>query len=403
MKLTPALVVCLSLAGNVVLGTLVFKSQSDAQRPRDQTIASTVLAPTDSTPVAVEPSAKTTALWTKLETRDFASADQIRESYDAFKRELRAAGVPENIINAVISSQIMRHADHRRANAQARTKDEVWSVAWNFFGNLDSTTRAEMAATWAEQHATLIAALGDAFIATPDFQRNLKRDFGSVSLEKAVAIQKIKDDYDSMRSSPRSLIGGVTLPEDLDKTALLEKNKRADIAALLTPQELLDYELRNSDLASGLRRDLRAFAPTETEFRAIFALKSEADKNQETSSRTGLVEFDNAQLEKVKTTLGEARYAEFIRAQDFRFQQVTELTERLELPFEKTVAVYDVSKDAEKRATKIRRDKTLTDDAKAQALNQLYDETGTTLTDSLGPRGFAAFKEGGWWMTLTQR
>ena len=39
---------------------------------------------------------------------------------------------------------------------------------------------------------------------------------------------------------------------------------------VLTPEQLLEYQLRNSDLASNLKYQIGAFEPTESEYHAIF-------------------------------------------------------------------------------------------------------------------------------------
>ena len=56
---------------------------------------------------------------------------------------------------------------------------------------------------------------------------------------------------------------GTIDPEDLRKAM---KQSEAAMAAILTPEEMLDYNLRFSMTAGGMRAQLAGFAPSEQEF-----------------------------------------------------------------------------------------------------------------------------------------
>src|SRR5258707_692709 len=95
--------------------------------------------------------------------------------------------------------------------------------------------------------------LNDPFFATDDVSATQRRQFGNLSRQKVDSVQRIEDDYSEMTSAIRAAMAGITLPEDRDKLALLAREKHADLAAVLTPGELADYELRSSPITSLLR------------------------------------------------------------------------------------------------------------------------------------------------------
>jgi len=187
--------------------------------------------------------------------------------------------------------------------------------------------------------------------------------------------------------------------------AFLEAEKRKDLGGILSPEELENYELRSSQTANQMRWQLNAFAPSEQEFRSIFDLQRTFDlqypnnRSSDDAANQQRAAAQTALQDQIKASLGEARYAEYQRAQDGNFQQLANLADRLELPKETAVAVYDFSKDIQQRAQQIRSDKNLKGDAKNQALAALADEANAKVIASLGQRGYDAYKEnGGWWL-----
>ena len=58
----------------------------------------------------------------------------------------------------------------------------------------------------------------------------------------------------------------------------VRKKFRDELAIVLTPQQIENYELRNSDTASNMRYQMQYFEPNEAEFRAIFKAKEAAEE-----------------------------------------------------------------------------------------------------------------------------
>ncbi len=65
---------------------------------------------------------------------------------------------------------------------------------------------------------------------------------------------------------------------DREKLALLNRERRADLERVLTPEELFEYDLRQGPTAMRLRSQLAAFQPTEEEYRAIFTVQHALDR-----------------------------------------------------------------------------------------------------------------------------
>ena len=66
-------------------------------------------------------------------------------------------------------------------------------------------------------------------------QKRLYRQI-QATVEDLAVIQRINDDYAEMTAQLRAAMQGITLPEDRAKLLLLEREKRADLAALVLAQ-----------------------------------------------------------------------------------------------------------------------------------------------------------------------
>jgi hypothetical protein len=195
------------------------------------------------------------------------------------------------------------------------------------------------------------------------------------------------------------------LPEDKEKMDYLQKEEKAEIAAELSPDELLEYQLRTSNTAGNLRYMLTAFNPTEDEFRAIF--KAQQDFDSQYGSSDGPLtpdqlkerEAHNADLfTKIQDAIGPERAAEYKVESDPNYVQLSRLVDRLELPAAATQQVASVQGDITKRADAIRKDPGLSAADKSSQLAALADEASAQITAVMGDRGLQAYKQngGGW-------
>jgi hypothetical protein len=99
--------------------------------------------------------------------------------------------------------------------------------------------------------------------------------------EKQARVDRIRRDYDDVRSrtaaeyaaAAGSFPGG--LNAFLRQLALLEREKRTDLAAVLSPEELDALELAESNAGQTVRRSLAGSGATEAQIRAVFRLERE--------------------------------------------------------------------------------------------------------------------------------
>jgi hypothetical protein len=103
------------------------------------------------------------------------------------------------------------------------------------------------------------------------------------ALDKAARVERIRRDYDEImaKASADYAAAGAEFPGGLNaflrQLALLEREKHADFAAVLTPRELEDLEMRETPAGQLVQRLLGDTIATDEQRRAVFRLQREFD------------------------------------------------------------------------------------------------------------------------------
>jgi hypothetical protein len=188
----------------------------------------------------------------------------------------------------------------------------------------------------------------------------------------------------------------------------LMAQKEADLAQLLTPQEMEDYEVRFSRTAEKLREGFGGFQSTENEFMEIFR-QQKAFEKQFGSSDTGLTPEQRDQWvaglaekrNQLKATLGEQRFAEYEQESWFQNSRLKDIARQFNIPKEIAFQALDVSWAAQEEAMRIRTNPAFTDDHRQQLLLNVRDQMESSFTQLLGPDGAGAYlKHRSGWLTV---
>jgi hypothetical protein len=339
--------------------------------------------------------------WPELESGDLAT----------LARRLRAAGFPPSVIQAFVHGVAdRRFSAVRRQLMGQRSPEEYWRT-----GNVrpDAETMAELRKLEREHRKTIRDALGPDFYPTddPGYMEQQRRQFGQLPEEKITALRKIFSDYEDLTEQAFADGPNRGTPEGRAKFALLEKEKRADIERLLTPGELLDYDLRNSNAAHGLRNRFGQFQPTEAEFRALYpAQKALADfessfqRPQTLDMRKQREAIEQQVQAELRQVLGDARYAEFTRANDQSLQQTQAFVERQNLPPAAVDRLIAVKNDLQPRIAAVQSNRDLTINQREAQLAALHKEATEKITAVIGPQNVEAYsRQGGGWITQLAR
>lgn len=325
---------------------------------------------------------------------------------------LRAAGFSPMIIRAIVSAQIeSRFRD--RMNALIGTVGETPFWKPDPMGTLSSSKLyAEYNQIYRERAALMRQLLGSDALADPatDVTAAQRRQFGDIPKNKVDLVQRIADDYAEMTSQVQSGTQGIVLPADREKLALLAREKHADLAAILTPEELEGYEMRTSTVTMRLRQALTLMDANEEEFRTIF--RAQQPLTDVLYPTGGTMSADAAQqrtaaqktlAETLKAALGEARYAEYVRANDYEYQSLVRIAQRENLPADRINAVYGLRETVAKESGRIYDDKQLGPEEKRAALATLGQSIKSQILGTLGQNAGTAFMQNAQWATAPER
>jgi hypothetical protein len=394
-----AFILALSIAANAALAFLFVHSNSGhAQTPAFFGSSTNSNRKSDGTPNSSNSEAGVLGLdaktWSNLQAGDLKTLAE----------RLRAAGFPPAVVRAVVAALVdEKYAAQRKALLAKQDETPFWQRSSYGY---DSKLMASLRDLNKQERDETKSLLGPDGLAGSNDERQAwqRRQYGDLPAEKLEQMQAILSDYGDLRSDIYSKANGVMLPEDREKIALLEKEQRADLSALLAPEELENYELRSSNTAHLIRSQLSIFKASEAEFRALFKA-TRAAEDQYGSLTNGpsnpdqVTKMRDSVLASLQTQLSPERYAELQQATDPKYQMTNRLVARLELPASAAVETVAIQTDVQKRAQTIRRDTTLSPEQRTAQLTELTQEATSKLSTTLTPRGLEAYKQyGGFWL-----
>ena len=392
-------ILILSLAVNVGLcaavGWLVKSRPAPAITASDPLQTNIATRPTESrpAPAAAEPAKPAQSFgWRMVESED----------YKKYIANLRAIGCPEETIRDIIKADVNKlFASRKQALNASTNKFEFWK-AGNFFASIMDEEKIKQSQELAkEKRALLKELLGVEPEEKPDLLGGMNPfesmlDFLPASKQTEVA--EVFQKYQAKMM--KGFSGGAPDADDMKKMQATQKEMEAELGKLLTPQEFEDYQLRMSQTAMVMRMQLASFDPNEQEFRDIFKAKKKFDDE---FGIYGMASQDKAEKEKynaakkeldaqMKQTLGDTRYADYERAQDWAYQAIYRVAERNSLPKDSAVKVYDMKKAAEDQAKTLRQDTTLSSEARTAALQGIRTETEASIRTVFGEKAWTSYQ-----------
>lgn len=320
-----------------------------------------------------------------------------------FRARLESAGIPPEIVRTVLALTIHRSFQKRReALLGAPGPDEYWRNQGQRANPADQVALRELDR---EQRRVLRESAAD-FELDDTAER---RQFGGLPDDKVARLKRIFADYSDLEEQLFADGSDRGSSENRNRAALLAKEKRADIERLLSPEELLNYDLRNHPAAHRLRGTIGQFSATEAEFVALFpAFRAtlEAAGGNEPRSRTNLAEarrnreaLDRQLDAELQRVLGSQRFAELKDANDHLLQETRAFTAGLNLPPQATTEVISVQQEFGPKLSALDRDRDLTANERDARAYALAKDARDRLIRVLGPDNFEAYKRrGGAWL-----
>jgi hypothetical protein len=330
------------------------------------------------------------------------------EADDAgFVARLRADGFPPRMVRLLVLLRLRERFAAQFDELAAKSANPPYWRSRPFGLDVDPETRARRRALEREINELAQTLLG------PDAGRipgdagyeEQKRLFGDLPPQKIAAIEAIQRDYNNLESRVREAGSGLDLPEDREKLAYLERERRADIVRSLTPEELEQYDRRSSPAAMDVRSRLRNFDPTEDEFLKVYRLQRDFDERYGRDNLSGAEEDRRraAQPElaaQIAAALGPERFADFQVFTDGNYSGTRSFVTSVGLPVETAKSLVTVQREVNRRAAELRADRSVPDDQRAAQLAALQKEADAKVSAIVGAERLDGYKRGaGNWLS----
>jgi hypothetical protein len=314
---------------------------------------------------------------------------------------LKAAGVPADVArDLALGRALARFQQKVQAARASGANDGRWWRSRNASRNREEELLAQR-----ELSDALMTAFGDDLgIGGAD-----SAQLAFLSPEKRSALRRITQDYNEMMAKYGT--NGVQLASDKEKLRLLRAERDRDIAALLSPEEMADYELRTSASAASLRNRYGDAIESEEDFKKLFALQKAYDEKFPADALNGRVTPETmrarseAQLQlqnEMRTALGDDKYAALRRASDPELRTLDALATRVGLPAGTTDRVAAARESYAAESQRINSDTSLSMPERRAQLQELASKARAELNTTLGGEVADAYSPRASWVGMLQ-
>ena len=345
-----------------------------------------------------------------IQTNDFNWRQVESADYRAYIANLRAIGCPEATIKDIILTDIMRLFAERRGQFYQNGREfKFWETS-------------EKRALTARQLEEREKQLGKIDKEVPgilrellgiNYERELNKYFvdsreddrrlGFVPEVKRSQLLALREEVEGLKEHlfDQAQNGHV----DLEGLKKIQEHQKEMLAQILSPEERHEYELRTSETAERLRKELVGFNPSEEEFRQIYALwQAHDDKfafvSADDEAAAKAKEQDRQRIEEqIKANLGPDRSMALERAKNPEYQELSLFAERYELPQSTAQTLFEIKQVAETARQSLLAEKNIAATDRQAALKAIQDETQRAVRQNLGEKLFPAYARNvGTWM-----
>ena len=265
------------------------------------------------------------------------------EDFTTLAAQLRERGLSEYLVRQMVLAAINRDF---LAEEQSR---QITTPYWQRPERNRYETVMTALSNEEAKRTLLLDIFGEDIAEDPVFAglfKPLDEALAFLSSDKQIAL-------DSLRRSGQAAImvqGSGFLREDRTEIRATAADLNRAIEELLTPDEYLEVQLRDSRLAQSIKRNMDGMDYGEQEFRDIFqirhALESDAEQASGPGGRDAIIAAREATNEQVRDYLGDERFTEYERLQDPLFRSLKTVGERYNASDADVVAVYDLTNQA---------------------------------------------------------
>ncbi len=252
------------------------------------------------------------------------------DDYRKYIANLRSVGCPEETIRDIIVADVNKLFRERERSYTPTNTFHFWKTGLSNTQGLAEEMAEVRTAHAKEKREVLATLLGTEVAANADLSPKVREiDLFYDALlsylpeSKRVQAQDIAQEF--VRQATKTFQDGVSRAGLAAYPELVQQKEEA-LRAVLSPEEYEEFELRTSSEAQSLRGNYAGADFTEDEFRQIFSFARQYARERD-PFLVGVVgheerEFADKQIDnKIKETIGEKRYREFLEARRVHFHK----------------------------------------------------------------------------------
>jgi hypothetical protein len=301
-----------------------------------------------------EPSSSPPFSWRQIESAE----------YKQYIANLRGVGCPEQTIRDIILADVNKLYAEREAPLKAKPAVAGKNAPTEVAVPADELEKRRQLREIQMEKRNVIKELLGIDLPLDLLPSSGSRNYSAYELalkllpaEKRDQIQLLQEGYWRQSDALKAKYNNKRTPEYLEEYRAISDAHRQELAKVLTPAELENYEIRTSTSANRLGQQLVNFSPSEEEFRQIFRATRDYDDKVATLTGPGVdpaadkkfVQQERAAAaserdEQLRAALGEQRYSEYQRAQDAKYRNLVRVAERYNLPQETVMQAYELEK-----------------------------------------------------------
>jgi hypothetical protein len=183
----------------------------------------------------------------------------------------------------------------------------------------------------------------------------------------------------------------------------IQNRKEAQVAEVLSPEELEQYNLWFSPSAYRVRDAFLALEPNEDDFLALYRIQREfdtkwSDVDPATLSAAEKREYQEAQKQyddQIREHLGPERFEKFLLTREPDFQRLQDTVTQFGLNPAAVEQVFGFKKALQEEKTKISQNGVIPLEQKREILKALAEETEAAVVEVIGPKPYRYFVRSG--------
>jgi hypothetical protein len=330
------------------------------------------------------------AIWASIASTDLRK----------YAANLRRAGCPEETINEILLAEVNRLYGPRERALKVRPED---LAPWEEASQRDRRgAEMKLRDLLAEKRNLLKELTGvDVGINMPSRLAGREVEpfeiaFSALPETKRDQVRAIQEKYWAQSDEIKQRTVGYLEPEDREEFLRIKSERRAELAKIVTPKELQDYELQTSATAPALRSRFEGFEVSDEEFRKIFDYMQPQDEKFSLSRRNPdpvNPEFTAAReqaekdlLEQIHQVLGDERYTEYQRTRDPVYRTLRQVGNEAGVPQESILQAYQAQQQMQEEAKRLLQDPNITPEQRTAGFQQMQAQGEQMLQQLFGDK-----------------